>query len=226
MIRVLVVEDDPVMAEGHRRFVERVDGFVVSGVAGTGGAAIEHLEEYPVDLVLLDVRLPDTDGITVCREMRRRGYPVDVIAVTSTRDTDVVRAAVSLGVVQYLIKPFDFAVFREKLVRYRQYRHELGRHGDRAAAQEDVDRALAALRSPSVEAQPKGLSPDTAALVLDGLRTVDDASAAELAIKLGISRVTARRYLERLAEQGLATRTLRYGTSGRPQQRYRWAPIG
>ena len=113
MIRVLVVEDEPVAAEAHRVYVERLPGFSVAGVVHSGGEALRFCEREPVDLVLLDFYLPDTHGLAVCRSLRAAGLPIDVIAVTSARDLGLVKAAVSVGVVQYLLKPFTFATLRE-----------------------------------------------------------------------------------------------------------------
>ncbi|HSK55934.1 MAG TPA: response regulator [Jiangellales bacterium] len=224
MIRVLVVEDDPLLAEAHRRYVERVDGFTPVGVVHSGASALAFLGREPVDLVLLDFFLPDTSGLDVCRELRRAGHPADVLAVTSARDLDLVRAAVSLGVVQYVLKPFTFALFREKLESYAAYRAELDRAEGGDAVQQDVERLFAALRRPSVAGGlPKGFSAETYERVLDHLRRAgEDVSASDLAEAVGASRVTARRYLEHLADQGLADKSLRYGGAGRPEQLYRW----
>ena len=104
-IAVLVVEDDPVVAEAHAAYVGRVAGFEVSGVALTARDALRHLDREPVELVLLDMGLPDLPGLDVVRAMRGHGHGADVIAVTSQRDLEMVRSAVSLGVVQYVLKP-------------------------------------------------------------------------------------------------------------------------
>lgn len=221
MIRVLVVEDDPVLAEAHRVFTERVPGFAVVGVAHDGRSALAALARSRVDLLLLDFGLPDMGGLDVCRALRAAGAPADVIAVTSMRDLEVVRAAVSFGVVQYLLKPFTFAAFRDRLERYADYRRQMA--ADAPAAQHDVDRALATLRATTGRATlPKGLTEDTLAAVVDALRGAGELSAQETATAVGLSRVTARRYLEHLAETGLAGRAPRYGSTGRPEHVYRW----
>ncbi|WP_239331246.1 response regulator [Frankia sp. CiP3] len=226
-IRVLVVEDDPLIAEAHQTYVERIPGFAVAGVADRGGEALRLVAQTPVDLVLLDFYLPDMGGLDVCRALRGRGAPVDVIAVTSARDLAVVRTAVAYGVVQYLLKPFSFATFRERLERYVDYRRRIAgtgvQPGPGGVAQHDVDRALAALREPIPAEAPKGLSAVTLDMVIGQLRAAGaPLSAVEVADVVGISRVTARRYLEHLAGQHLASRTQRYGTTGRPESRYRW----
>lgn len=221
MIRTLVVDDDALVADVHKSYVERIGGFAVAGVAFRGAEALEMVAEREVDLVLLDFYLPDMRGLDVCRALRTtaRG-PIDVIAVTAARDLDTVRGAVAQGVVQYLIKPFAFATFEDKLQRYAAYRRGLDRDGE--ADQAAVDEALASLRG-TPPRLPKGLSTVTLDLVASVLREApDELSAAEVGEQAGVSRVTARRYLEHLAADGRVELGMRYGTSGRPEHRYRW----
>ena len=125
VLRVLVVEDEPIAAEAHTAYVGRVDGFEVVATVGTSQAALKALQDKAIDVVLLDMNLPDRHGLDVVRAMRAAGHRADVIAVTSARDLDVVRAAVSLGVVQYVLKPFVFATLRERLLAYRAYREQV-----------------------------------------------------------------------------------------------------
>lgn len=220
MIEVLVVEDDRLAAEAHRRYVERVPGFAVAGVVHSGGEALRALERGRVDLILLDFYLPDCHGIEVCRRLRAVGHPADVIAVTSARDLAMVRSAVSAGVVQYLLKPFTFATLRAKLERYARFHSTLGRSGE-AADQDEVDRALATLRSPDRSRLPKGVSAPTLEAVKEVLLRTEDGVTAEAAARAaGVSRVTARRYLEYLVDRGYAERAPRYGQVGRPELRY------
>lgn len=222
-IGVLIVEDEPVTADAHQAYVERIPGFVVRGVARDGAGAIRQLGNPAsgVDLVLLDMHLPDLHGLDVVRAMRAAGHRADVIAVTSARDLEVVRAAVSQGIVQYLLKPFTFAALREKLERYAAYRQQLA--GDVAISQHEVDRVLATLRGSDSGSLPKGMSPQSLDAVVMVLRPSSEGlSATEVAGVLGASRVTARRYLEFLADSALVVRRSRYGSAGRPEVEYRW----
>jgi response regulator of citrate/malate metabolism len=241
VIRVLVVDDDVLTAEAHAAYVGRLDGFAVAGVAHTGGEALRILAEAGadaadgadgIDLVLLDMTLPDMHGLEVCRRLRAAGRATDVVAVTAVRDQAVVRSSVTAGIVQYLIKPFTFAAFAEKMAAYVGYREGLGAEGG-STTQLQVDRALAALRSPASDARlPKGMSAETLDLVRGiargdgavaaGARGADGVSAAEVSGVLDVSRVTARRYLEYLADVGQVERVPRYGTPGRPELGYRW----
>jgi response regulator of citrate/malate metabolism len=221
VIAVLVVEDEPVAADAHAQYVRRVPGFTVAGTAATGAEALRLLRKGDIDLVLLDMNLPDMHGMDIIRAMRAGGHGADVIAVTSARDLALVRSAVSQGILQYLLKPFAFAALREKLERYREYR-EQGHEDGVAAGQHEVDRMLATLRGAEALALPKGVSPESLDAVVAALRDADDGmSAAQVAESLGVSRVTARRYLEHLADVGVLVRHMRYGAVGRPVVEYR-----
>ncbi|SFO71928.1 Response regulator of citrate/malate metabolism [Geodermatophilus dictyosporus] len=221
MIRVLVVEDEPVAAEAHRAYVDRTDGFATVGVAGTGAAALAALGRTAVDLVLLDLHLPDASGLDLCRRIRGAGADVDVLAVTSARELATVRAAAVHGVVGYLLKPFTYPALRDRLVAYAEYRARLTGGGD-AAGQAEIDRVLGTVRPSRSAPLPKGMGRETLDAVVTAVRQADGVSAAETAELIGASRITARRYLEYLAETGLVDRVPRYGGTGRPELEYRW----
>lgn len=223
MITVLVVDDEPLIAAAHGAYVGRLDGFGVVATAHTAAAAVREAATHGPDLVLLDLGLPDAGGLEVCAALKTLLPSPDVIAITSARDLAMVREAVASGVLLYLLKPFTFAAFREKLGRYADYRRALP-PGEVAVSQRDVDRAMAALRSTDDRAtSPKGVAPDTLEQVAAAVRaTPDGASAAEAAAAVGISRVTAWRYLERMAGDRVVERTTEYGRAGRPLVRYRW----
>lgn len=226
-LRVLIVDDEPLTAAAHADYVRRVPGYVVDSVVLTGHEALARLEEAadgdaPVDLVLLDMNLTDLHGLDVARRIRGRGHPVDIMAITAVRDLYVVKTALSAGVTQYLIKPFTFAVFREKLENHRRFRLNLSDDGG-TATQASIDSALAALRTVVPTRLPKGLLEETLAAISHELQSTDGAlSATEVAERLELSRVTARRYLEYLAGLDQALKTPRHGTPGRPEYEYRW----
>ena len=222
MIRVLIVEDQPVAAEAHAAYVGRMPGFHVVGTAHTGSEALRLLNKLQIDLVLLDIYLPDMHGLDVVSSMRATGHTADVIAVTVARDVSVIRAAVSHGILFYLIKPFTFRAVQDKFERYRTYRDRMASKD--VLTQHMVDDVLATLRTGSSEL-PKGMSKESLDSVVDALAKTDAAlSAAEVAGIIGASRVTARRYLEYLADNGFAVRHARYGVAGRPEVEYRWQP--
>jgi response regulator of citrate/malate metabolism len=221
MIRTLVVDDDFRVADVHCAYVDRVPGFQVVGRAHTGAAALEKVEQLEPDLVLLDIYLPDISGLDVLQRLREDDIaPVDVIAITAARDVESLRSAMRGGVVHYLIKPFLFPTFEEKLLSYAAARERMTRL-DRAE-QGDVDRIFGTLRTARTEALPKGLSDATLELIIQALgRSQSGLPAAVVAEEAGVSRVTARRYLDHLCQLGRAELTMRYGGPGRPEHRYR-----
>jgi response regulator of citrate/malate metabolism len=223
MIRTLVVDDDAMTASIHRAYVERVPGFEVVGEAHTGKEALELTRSLKPSLLLLDIYLPDMSGLDVLRQLREPGAPhVDVIAVTAAKDVTTLRTAIHGGVIHYLVKPFFFATLRERLEGYAALHGRLERLRD--PDQHDIDNVFALLRSRRRHALPKGISAPTLELVIDALREADDeVTAVAIAERTGISRGTARRYLEYLALTGAIELSLRYGATGRPEHLYRWA---
>jgi response regulator of citrate/malate metabolism len=190
-------------------------------VAHTGADALAEAERLQPDLVLLDVYLPDVSGLDLISGLRDAAPEVDVLVISAAREADTVRRALRGGIVHYLMKPFSYDDLRVRLEHYQQaYAGIAGEQADQA----DVDRLFGVAGAD--KPLPKGFSAETLKLVEDTLRQVPgdarDLSAAEAAHLLGISRVSARRYLEHLNETGKAEVTLRYGEVGRPERRYAW----
>ncbi|MEH0842684.1 response regulator [Micromonospora sp. CPCC 205711] len=222
MIDVLVVDDDFMVARIHRGFVERIDGFRVVGTASTGEQAIAAVDELRPDLVLLDLYLPDMFGLDVVARLRAARHDCDVLVISAAREAEAVRRAVRYGAVNYLLKPFGFDELRTRLEQYAARRN--APRTTTVADQADVDRVLSRSAAHiATSALPRGLSAETAELVERALREQSGTlSAAECANRVGISRVSARRYLEHFADSGRAEVALRYGSAGRPERRYSW----
>lgn len=222
-VRVLVVEDEALVAEAHAAYVARTDGFEVAGVARSALEAARFLDsDRAVDLILLDMHLPDGHGLGLLQRLRAAGHLCDVIAVTAARDSDVVRHAVAQGVVLYLLKPFTYPTFRAKLQQYAAYRERLAA-APAEILQDELDQMFGSLRRSAATAEvPKGMSAETLREVTLALRDAPGGlSASEVAGLVGASRVTVRRYLEHLADSGSVQRHPRYGGGGRPEVEYR-----
>ena len=217
MIDVLVVDDDFMVASIHARFVERTPGFAVAGTARTGVEALRMHADLSPDLLLLDVHLPDMSGLDVLQQLRAAGDAVGVVMVTAERDAEAVRTALHGGALQYLVKPFEYADFAARLQRVRELHETLA---DGSPDQAAIDRAFGTPPAPAATL-PKGLSAESAQLVAEALARGDELSAADCGELVGLSRVSARRYLEHFVDQGSATVRLNYGTAGRPERRYR-----
>jgi response regulator of citrate/malate metabolism len=219
VISTLIVEDDYHVATIHAAYVRKVRGFAVAGHASSVASARTEIRRLTPTLVLLDLYLPDGHGLDLVREtLTRKEHRPDFLVITAARDMASVRAAMQLGTVHYLFKPFSFAQLEERLNAYRDLRGRLERLDE--AEQHDVDALYGLLRGPAP--LPKGQSGPTMNRIRELLQdSASDASAAEIAEQVGISRSTAQRYLAELARQGKIELRLSYGTTGRPEHRYR-----
>jgi response regulator of citrate/malate metabolism len=221
VIRTLIVEDDYHVATIHSAYVRRVRGFSVIGHASSAASARAEIRRLAPELVLLDLYLPDGHGLdllreTLAREDQRPGF----LVITAARDMASVRAAMQLGAVHYLVKPFTFEALEERLIAYRDLHGRLSRM--QQAEQHEVDALYGLLRAPAP--LPKGQSGPTMARIREILQSAGrDVSASEIAELVGISRSTAQRYLAELARQGKIELHLHYGSTGRPEHRYRIA---
>ncbi|WP_103502043.1 MULTISPECIES: response regulator [unclassified Streptomyces] len=231
MIKVLVVDDDVRVARNHHDLVQSLPGFTAIGVAHTAADALTEIGRLRPDLVLLDLYLPDGTGTSVLRAVRSPehagSHPVDFLVITAVRDIDHVRAALHGGAVHYLLKPFPLTALRDQLERYAVARRRIADAGP-ATTQHDVDRLFGLLRpAAATQSLPKGLTTATNELIAGTLREADgDLSAVDVSERTGVSRVTARRYLEHLCADGRAELRMRYGSAGRPEHRYRWLGTG
>ncbi len=220
-LRTLIVEDDFAVAHVARGFVERHPHFEVVDVATTGAAALHALRVYRPDVMLLDIYLPDMPGTEVLTRARAAGSDVEVIAVTAARDQETVRLARGQGVHHYLVKPFRMQALHERLDEvWRSHERDVALLDAEELDQTAVD-SLLHRDALAAAGQRKGVSPVSLELVAQALAQQDEAvSAGTLAETLGMSRVSARRYLEHMVDAGLAVREPIYGQTGRPQVRY------
>lgn len=220
MIRTLVVDDDFQVARIHAASVERVDGFTCIGQAHTAAEAVAAIAEQRPDLLILDIYLPDMDGLTLLRRLAADGQAPDTIFITAANDITTVRAAMGLGAVYYLVKPFGFPALAQQLRAYQQWREHFRADAEQHADQQKVDSLYNLLR-PSASVPGSAALPVTMAKVLD---VVENAShpvdATEIAGAIGISRPTAQRYLSELERRKLIRLQLSYGATGRPVHRY------
>ncbi|MFE4081576.1 response regulator [Paenarthrobacter sp. YIM B13468] len=217
MIKVLIVDDDFMVAKVHAGFIQRTPGFGVVGVAHTGAQAILETQRLQPDLVLLDIHLPDINGLDLMHQLRDVAPDLDVLVISAARETETVRKALRGGIVHYLIKPFSQADLQERLQHYLNAYQGLDASKD-VAEQSDVNRVFGL--DSAQRTLPKGCSVETLELVEAALKSASgDVSAAEVAEKLGTSRVSARRYLEYLHDEGALDVRLKYGV-GRPERRY------
>lgn len=225
-IDVVLVEDDPMVMEVNEGFIKKIGGFRICGKAKTGKKALEIIQELKPRLIILDIYLPDLNGINILREIRRQGIPTDIILITAAQDVTTVQAGLRFGVLDYIIKPFKFERIDAALKNYRLYSEQFKDRGE--LNQEDLDRLIKI--TPNQEHQflrnreelPKGLREITLQQVYNFLKESPvGLSAEEVAVGAGLARVTARRYLEYLEKINRVLLETQYGSVGRPINKYR-----
>lgn len=225
--KVLIIEDDFRIAGINRSFVEQASDFAVVGMARSRAEALAWLAAHPagVDLILLDVYLPDVEGLALLWEIRRDYRHIDIVMVTAAKEVETVEEALRGGVFDFLIKPVENTRVQKMLNLFRA-RRQLA-EGAREINQEQLDHALSSLYGGVEDASsrrrtlPKGIDGLTLDTVLDVLQREKSAlTASDLAARIGSSRSTARRYLEHLVGERLVTAEQSYGEVGRPQRHY------
>lgn len=220
MIEVLIVEDDPMVAELNRRYLERVEGFSLAGIAKNGEEALRFLAKQAVDLVLLDIFMPGMNGLECLAAIRQQQHGIDIILVTAARDAATVQTALRQGAADYLIKPFEFSRFQEALLRCRQRLKWIEKQED--VSQEELDKQFFTPQAAQQQDLPKGLDANTLKLIWQQIVAMDaDFSAEEMAGRVGLSQVSMRKYLKYLQQHDKITAEIQYGAIGRPVYRYR-----
>jgi two-component system response regulator DctR len=231
IMNVLLIEDDLMVQEVNRQFVERVEGFRISGVAGSGLEGIELLRSLKPDLVILDIFMPLQDGIETLAQIRREQFPVDVIVISAANDQRTIQRMLQNGAMDYIIKPFKFERVKQALDHYRAMKEQL--EGEATVSQNELDRMLFGSGGHSEGSlDTRNRKEEAAALLPKGLQAVTlrqivafltnqarPLSAEEVAEGVGIARVTARRYLEYLEKSDRVRLDLQYGV-GRPVNKY------
>ncbi|GAB1534046.1 MULTISPECIES: response regulator [Brevibacillus] len=226
-IRVLIMEDDPMVQEINKQFIERVPGFVVVGIAANGADGLKLVKELTPDLVIIDIFMPIQDGVKALMELRAAKHAVDVIVVTAAKDKTTIQSMLRNGAMDYIIKPFQFERIKQSLENYREFRRRIDLEG--TASQDEVDQLLfrksrekeQADTTPARAVLPKGLHAVTMEQIMRQIeKESQPLSADDVAERVGIARVTARRYLDYLEKSGSVRMDVSYGGVGRPTNRY------
>lgn len=221
MIRVLLIEDDPMVQEVNRQFIERIEGFKIVGIAGNGHDGIKMLKKLKPDLIFIDIFMPAQDGLETIHQIRKEGINVDIITITAAADMETIKNVLQNGAFDYIMKPFKFERIKRSLENYRTFRNQL--HSKTTLTQKDLDQIR--FEKGDYEASnlelPKGLNEVTFKKIMNYLNEQNQPlSAEEVAEKVGLARVTARRYLDYLSKCGHILIDVQYGGIGRPINRY------
>lgn len=227
VIQVLIVEDDFRIADINRQLIDQVEGFETVGMAKTGAEAMSILKgcnELP-HLILLDVYIPDSEGLSLFWELRNDYQQIDIIMLTAAKEVATIEETLRGGIFDYIIKPVDFSRFEQTLTRYQEQRALLSSKIE--FEQEDIDclsGLQVSIKTPNNanESFPKGIDQITLAKVIKTLKASHKSgiNALNMGKELGVSRSTARRYLEYLVSINQVEVQLDYGVVGRPERKY------
>jgi response regulator of citrate/malate metabolism len=222
LIHVLIVEDDPMVADLNKKYVEQVDDFHIAAMAANEEQALRCLDEYRVDLILLDVYMPGRNGLQLLKELRKKEEQVDVILITAASEKEQIQTSLRLGAVDYLIKPFEFERLQGALNKYKENYSVF--QDKESVSQDEIDQIFTAQENRQGKNRiqvPKGLTQNTLELIIRIIRTKEDEafSTDEIAQDTEVSRVSVRKYLKFLKEIDFLEETLVYGV-GRPVYQY------
>ncbi|MBL3644796.1 response regulator [Bacillus sp. RHFB] len=225
-ITVVIVEDDENAVNIYKQFTNQLDQFTVIATASTGKQALNILHAAQPDLILLDIFLPDMNGIDLLREIRREYRGIDVILITAANDTETVSEAIRGGAFGYLIKPIIIDKLLATLNQYDMTRRQL--HNSNLVNQDKVDTLFRTISNSNtandvqVNSLPKGIDKHTLKMVRSKIQNVNGSlNADELGQLAGISYSTMRRYLEYLVSCDEMEVEVLYGSVGRPERKYK-----
>ncbi|WP_077358462.1 response regulator [Virgibacillus halodenitrificans] len=225
MIQVLIAEDDFRIANIHEKFLEKITGLQVIGKALNGKETLDFVSKQEVDLLLLDIYMPDLQGNEMIRDLRKINPELDIIIISVAAEKEIVEESIRNGVFDYILKPVKINQFLETIERYKTMK-------ERIANQEEIDQPfldeLLGKQKLMLEEEgtPKGIDPLTLKKVEEIMEAFGEGlTAEETGKKIGVSRTTARRYLEYLISVGCVTAELEYGIVGRPERKYHYNKI-
>ncbi|WP_028402705.1 response regulator [Ectobacillus panaciterrae] len=223
MIRVLIVEDDPMVAEFNKRYLEQVGGFQLVSVVTSVDAALHILEKKTIDLILLDIFMPGKTGLELLMHIRETGKKADVIFITAASDMERIQTALRYGAVDYLMKPFEFDRFNEALSAYRE--KFMFMKNQQVLSQKELDRQILHKEPRAIaEELPKGVTKGTLQVIWETAQSMGESpfSTEDIAGRVGISRVSVRKYLKFLSDIDALHVKVHYGTIGRPIYQYKY----
>ena len=220
MINVMIVEDDPMVAEFNRRYLEQIEGFQLIASVRSADEALQCLEKQKIDLLLLDIAMPGMTGVELLERIRMTGHDVDVIIVSAASDIPTIKKVLRHGVVDFLIKPFEFDRLNNALSDYRN--QTLFMRNREAVNQNELDKRLLGKEQTEQIELAKGLGRNTIKAVWEEVRLEKQPfTTEEMAQKVGITRVSMRKYLDFLKQIDILSMDVLYGHVGRPVYNYR-----
>ncbi|HBB42051.1 MAG TPA: response regulator [Treponema sp.] len=218
--KVLIVEDDPMVAMINAQYVERNTGFKIVGRCRNGKEALNFFENDTADLVILDVYMPYMNGVELLQRLREKQIGVEVVMVTAANDSATLENTMHLGVLDYLVKPFAYERFQVALEKFCVKKGAF--QNNKIFDQRNIDNIISGVSAPKAKELPKGIQEKTLDLIMEQLDGSDSwLDGDAIAKATGLSLVTVRRYMNFLVKDGRAAEDINYDTGGRPCMLYR-----
>lgn len=223
MLNILIVEDDPMVAQINQQFIKKIDDQTSVDIASNVKEAIKHIENKEIDLLLLDIYMPEENGLTFLKYIREQGYKIDAILITAATDVEEIQTAFRYGAVDYLIKPFDFERFQQSLLRYKKGLTFFNKTS--SINQTDIDAEFLNKEIVDRDSElklPKGVTEATLQVIIDKMKYFEENefSTDDISKRVNISRVSVRKYLKFLTDIEVLEESLNYGI-GRPINFYK-----
>ncbi|MGJ5682164.1 response regulator [Staphylococcus equorum] len=223
MLNILIVEDDPMVAQINQQFIKKIDDQTSVDIASNVKEAIKHIENKEIDLLLLDIYMPEENGLTFLKYIREQGYKIDAILITAATDVKEIQTAFRYGAVDYLIKPFDFERFQQSLLRYKKGLTFFNKTS--SINQTDIDAEFLNKEIVDRDSElklPKGVTEATLQVIIDKMKYFEENefSTDDISKRVNISRVSVRKYLKFLTDIEVLEESLNYGI-GRPINFYK-----
>lgn len=215
-MNVLIVEDDPMVALINKRYLEQITDIKTFGPVMYENDIIKNLKENDIDLILMDVFLPEKSGIDILKSIRAKNFFTDVIMITAANSTNEIKRAFAYGVVDYLVKPFEFERFKDAINKYKARKKVL--FNADVVSQSDIDSLIMKNSLENEVRLPKGLSVKTLDKIMEFLNEKSNKvwTLREIAYEIKISNVTIKKYMDYLESIGKVKLEMKFGNVGRP----------
>lgn len=218
-MRILIVEDDPMVAHIHKLYLNELKNFEILAVINNGLDAFQFIKENSdeIDLVILDVHMPKLSGLEMLKLLREENNEISVIPITAVNDNQTISEFLNLGVIDYLVKPFSQERFNQAVYRC-ELKYKMFSSRD-SLSQNDIDRIFTTKESHDL---PKGLQESTLNYIVDKMRVFQGSlvNIEEISEVTNLSKVSLRKYLDYLVELSAIKKQVDYGTVGRPKYQY------
>lgn len=214
MIKTIIVEDDLMVQDINKNILLSVEGFCLKASFCEVSSAISYLLNNEIDLILLDLTLPNTDGIELIRKIKSEFNKIDIIVISTRNDSLSLQKSLNLGVIDYILKPFKQNRLESSLNQYKLRKELLLSEIN----QENIDKAL----YKQIDDLPKGIDKNSLALIKENIKNFSTwFNVNELENLVGISKISLRKYLNYLEQTNYLSSKLEYKAKGRPQIYYK-----